>query len=153
MSEEMVMDLVARRGSCKTIRREDVRKLSEEVRDTSGGGEERCTERAGGDGRRTRRRTSGWPHPREGYDGRESRPEDQDKQTGTNWNSKLQEPKRRGKILEPEQDKEDPSAVKSFTPEVYGYRQVLEKPKRRYRSLPETSRKRAGLEDTPEKNL
>ena len=35
-SEKMVMNLVVRRGSCKIIGGEDVRKLEEEVRNTSG---------------------------------------------------------------------------------------------------------------------
>ena len=41
-------------------------------------------------------------------------------ETGASWkgHSKLQSPKRRGIILEPEQDKEDPSAVRSLTLEV-----------------------------------
>ena len=41
-------------------------------------------------------------------------------ETGANWKSqsKLWEPKPRGMILEPEQDKEDPSVVRSLTPEV-----------------------------------
>ena len=40
--------------------------------------------------------------------------------TRASWNghSKLKEPKHRGIILEPEQDKEEPSAVRSLTKEV-----------------------------------
>ena len=40
-------------------------------------------------------------------------------ETGASWNnqSKLQEPKRRGIILEPEHGAVEPSAVKSLTPE------------------------------------
>ena len=41
-------------------------------------------------------------------------------ETGASWNiqSKLQEPKRRGMILQPEQETEDPSAANGLTPEV-----------------------------------
>ena len=46
-------------------------------------------------------------------------PKDQDgDRSQLKSHSKLQVPKQRGMILEPEQDNLDPSAVRSFTPEV-----------------------------------
>ena len=54
-------------------------------------------------------------------------------------------------ILEPEQDKEEPSAVRSLTPEVEE-ETGAGKPRQRHRSPPETGGKKACPKDTLEKN-
>ena len=110
---------MTRRRSCKTVRGQNIRELKEQVGDTLGSGEERCLEQEYEDRGDEVNKMAGelgeelmytfWlvKAPRIGTE------------TVASWKnqSKLQEPKCRGIILEPEHKNEEPSSVRSLTPE------------------------------------